>query len=108
MILALLRSSLSALATRHALVFENLALRQQLALVTHRNHKRLRFHRRDRLFWVWLYRIWPDCLQTLVVFKPDTLVRWHREVFVANSYTGKKSATSQSCPGGCPALNSGE
>ncbi len=50
-------------------------------MVTTRDRKRLRFRRRDRLFWVWLYRIWPGCLQTLVVFKADTLVRWHRKGF---------------------------
>jgi hypothetical protein len=33
------------------------------------------------LFWVWLYRMWPGCLQTLHVFKADTLVRWHRKGF---------------------------
>ncbi|MEN8762085.1 MAG: integrase core domain-containing protein [Thiogranum sp.] len=43
--------------------------------------KRLRFHWGQRLFWVWLYRLWPGCLQVLQVFKPDTLVRWHRKGF---------------------------
>jgi len=65
--------------TRTLLHLEILALRQQLAMVTEKNGKRLRFHRRDRLLWVLLYRIWPDCLQTLVIFKHDTLVRWHRK-----------------------------
>ncbi len=69
------------LRTRALLHLEILALRQQLAMVTARDRRRLGFRRRDRLFWVWLYRIWPDCLQTLVVFKPDTLVRWHRKGF---------------------------
>jgi hypothetical protein len=43
--------------------------------------KRLRFHWHQRLFWVWFYRSWSGCLQTLQVFKPDTLVRWHRKGF---------------------------
>ena len=67
--------------SRALLHLEILALRQQLAMVTTRDRKRLRFRRRDRLFWVWLYRIWPGCLQTLVAFKADTLVRWHRKGF---------------------------
>ena len=71
----LLATLAGLLRTRALLHMEILALRQQLTMVTERNHKRLRFHRRERLFWVWLYRIWPDCLQRLVVFKPDTLVR---------------------------------
>ncbi len=52
-----------------------LALRQQLAMVTQRDRKRIRLRRRERLFWVWLYCICPGCLETLHVFKADTLVR---------------------------------
>jgi hypothetical protein len=58
-----------------------LALRQQLAMVASRDNKRLRFRPSERTFWVWLYRLWPSCLQTLTIFKPDTLVRWHRKGF---------------------------
>ena len=50
---------------RALLHLEILALRQQLAMVKHTSPKRLRFHWRERLFWVWLYRLWPGCLQTL-------------------------------------------
>ncbi len=81
----ILRPLLATLAglfrSRAVLHMEILALRQQLAMVTERDGKRLRFRRRERLFWVWLYRIWPGCLQTLHVFKADTLVRWHRKGF---------------------------
>lgn len=63
------------------LSLENLALRQQLAMVSDRNRKRIQFRRRERLFWVLLYRCWPGCLKTLKVFQPDTLVRWHRKGF---------------------------
>jgi hypothetical protein len=55
------------------LSFENLALRQRLAMVSDRNQKRLQFCRRAELFAVLLYRFWPGCLQTLQVFQPD---RW--------------------------------
>ncbi len=71
------------LRSRTLLHLEIHALRQQLAMVTASNPKRLRFRRRDRFFWVWLYRIWPGCLPTLVVFKAGTLVRWHRKGFRA-------------------------
>ena len=50
-------------------------------MVADRDRKRLRFHRSERSFWIWLYRLWPACLQTLMIFKPDTLVRWHRKGF---------------------------
>ena len=67
--------------SRALLQLEILALRQQLAMITARDRKRLRFRRRERLFWVWLYRVWPGCLETLHVFKAGTLVRWHRKGF---------------------------
>jgi hypothetical protein len=49
----------SALKTRRGLALENLALRQQLAL-PERERQRLHLTDRDRLFWVWLSRIWAD------------------------------------------------
>ena len=67
--------------SRTSLHLEILALRQQLVMMTTRDPKRLRFLRRERLFWVWLYRLWPRCVQTLYVFQADTLVRWHRMGF---------------------------
>ena len=69
------------LRSRAALHMEILALRQQLAMVTQRNPKRLRFRGRERVFRVWFYRPWPGSVQTLHVFKADTLVRWHRKGF---------------------------
>jgi transposase InsO family protein len=50
-------------------------------MLSARDRRRLRIRRDERHFWVWLYRIWPGCLQTLAVFKADTLVRWHRKGF---------------------------
>lgn len=69
------------LRSRASLQLEMLALRHQLAIVANRDGKRLRFRQSERIFWVWLYRLWPTCLQTLMIFKPDTLVRWHRKGF---------------------------
>jgi putative transposase len=31
--------------------------------------------------WVWLYRVWPRCLEMLVLVKPATVVQWHRQGF---------------------------
>ena len=69
------------LRSRALLHLEILSLRQQLAMVTARDHKRLRTRPHERFFWVWLYRIWPGCLATLAVFQPDTLIRWHQRGF---------------------------
>jgi len=30
----------------------------------------------DRLLWVWLYRLWPRCLDTMVFVKPATVGQW--------------------------------
>ena len=43
---------------RAAAAFENLALRQQLA-VCKQSIKRPKLRLRDRVFWVWLSRLWP-------------------------------------------------
>ena len=80
-LLPLLATLAGLLQSRAVLHLEILALRQQLAMVTARDRKPLRFRRRERLFWVWLYRLWPGCLETLALFKADTLVRWHRKGF---------------------------
>jgi hypothetical protein len=69
------------LRNRASLHFGMLALRQQLAMVATRDRKRLRFRQSECILWVWLYRMWPECLGTVRVFKPDTLVRWHRRGF---------------------------
>ena len=77
----LLTTLMDLLRSRASLQLEVLALRQQLSLVADRDRKRLSIHKSERIFWVWLYRLWPECLQTLKIFKPDTLVRWHRKGF---------------------------
>ncbi|HET6410430.1 MAG TPA: hypothetical protein VFG53_00065, partial [Anaeromyxobacter sp.] len=56
-VVALLSSFRSALRTRADLALENLALRQQLALLAERS-KRPHFGRFDRIFWVHLSRCW--------------------------------------------------
>ena len=57
------------------LALENLALRQQLA-VYKRTVPRPRLRRTDRLFWVWLARVWAGWRQALVIVTPDTVLRW--------------------------------
>jgi transposase InsO family protein len=67
-------------AKRADLVAENLALRQQL-IVFRRKVGRPRLRRRDRVFWLWLARSWSGWRDTLIVVKPATVVRWHRQGF---------------------------
>jgi putative transposase len=70
----------SLLVSRAALSAENLALRQQLAILKPRT-KRPKLRRRDRLFWVWLSRLWSGWTSVLIIVKPETVLRWHRAGF---------------------------
>jgi putative transposase len=68
--------------SRRDLVLENLALRQQLAVLK-RGRPKPRFAAADRLFWVALQRIWLGWRQALVLVQPETVVGWHRAGFKA-------------------------
>jgi putative transposase len=68
------------LSNRSSLIAENLALRQQLAVFS-RSAKRPRLRQQDRIFWVWLAKLWRSWRSVLVVVQPDTVVRWHRRGF---------------------------
>ena len=61
-----------------AVVLENLALRQQLAIYK-RKQRRPRLLQRDRWFWMALARLWKGWRGVLFVVHPDTVVRWQRE-----------------------------
>lgn len=65
---------------QHALVLENLALRQQLAIYK-RRRQRPRLAARNRWFWIALSLVWKDWRKALSVVHPDTVVRWQRERF---------------------------
>ena len=76
-ILVLIRN---IVADRVELAAENLALRQQLA-VLHRKSKRPRLRKRDRIFWAWLSRFWSNWRSVLVIVEPETVISWHKEGF---------------------------
>ena len=62
------------------LAAQNLVLRQQLAVMK-RTNRRPKIHTVDRLFWVLLYRIWSPWRKSLIIVRPETIVRWHRKGF---------------------------
>ncbi|MHC4399456.1 MAG: integrase core domain-containing protein [Planctomycetota bacterium] len=62
------------------LAFENLALRQQLA-VSKQSVKRPKLRPRDRVFWVWLSRLWSNWRSALAIVQPETVIRWQRRGF---------------------------
>ena len=66
--------------SRSRLTLENLALRQQIA-VLRRRVKRPKLRPLDRLFWVILSRFWREWRSSLAIVKPDTVIRWHRKGF---------------------------
>jgi putative transposase len=63
-----------------AVAVENLALRHQL-LVLQRSVTRPRLSRGDRVFWVWLSRLWAPWRSSLVIVQPATVLAWHRQGF---------------------------
>jgi len=80
LLLHLLTLVRSLAADRARLATENLLLRQQL-LVLKRSTKRVRLDDGDRAFWVAVRRWLEDWKDHLVIVKPETVLRWHREAF---------------------------
>jgi putative transposase len=83
-------------APRLELIAENLALRQQLALLS-RTAKRPKLRTQDRLFWSTLSSLWKNWRSALIIIKPDTVVRWHREGF-RNYWRWKSKARNSGRP----------
>ena len=71
----------SMFKTSSQLRLENLALRQQLAVLRRSAPKRLKLTTADRIFWVWLLRVWDDWKSALMIVKAATVVAWHRKGF---------------------------
>ena len=65
---------------RRSLLLENLALRQQLAVLK-RRHPRPSLGIFDKLFWVVTRRVWSTWKHSLIIVRPETVVRWHRAGF---------------------------
>ena len=68
------------LLSRSALAAENLALRQQVA-VYKQSVKRPKLRLRDRVFWVWLSRLWSNWRSVLAIVQPETVIKWQRQGF---------------------------
>ena len=68
------------LHSRHSLLLENLALRQQLVVLKWR-HPRSKLKWFDRLFWLLIRQCWSGWKQALLVVTPETVVQWHRAGF---------------------------
>jgi hypothetical protein len=56
-------------------------LRQQLIVLKRTAPARPRLKATDRLIFLCLYRLFPSLLDASIIFKPETLLRWHRTGF---------------------------
>lgn len=79
-LIACISAFFSAFSRHCDLALENLALRQQLAIFK-RRHPRPSLRPTDRLFWVWLSKIWTGWREALIIIKPETVMAWHRQAF---------------------------
>src|SRR5437773_2709257 len=102
MITLILTGLLRGVRTQRSLVFENLALRHQLA-VLQRTAPRPRLRRSDRLFWVLLSRLWSGWVDAVSVVQPATVIRWHRTGF-SLLWTWKSRRNGPGRPAVAPAV----
>lgn len=75
LVLSVLSTLWDSFRTRGALHAENLALRHQLLILQRLNSAhRLRIRTWDRIFWVWLSRLWSAWRSALLIVKPETVI----------------------------------
>ena len=66
---------------RASLQLQIVALRHQLIVLRRSQRGRVQLNRADRVFWVWLSKIWSGWRSALVIVKPETVAAWHRKGF---------------------------
>jgi len=67
--------------SRASLELKLIALQHQLAVLRRQQPGRPQLSSLDRLLWVWLYRIWPQVIDAMILVKPATVVQRHRKGF---------------------------
>jgi putative transposase len=96
--------SLLSFRVRHraSLELELVALRHQVSVLRRQRKARLQLFSTDRLLWVWLYRIWPQILNAMVLVKPATVLQWNRKGFrlywrwqSASRYPGRPKTSTE-------------
>jgi len=78
---SLISTLLVSFRSRRALQAEILALRHQINILQRSSPKRPHLRASDRILWVWLSRLWPNWRSALLIVKPETVIRWHRQGF---------------------------
>ena len=74
----LLAVLVSPFRSKSSLLAENAMLRHQVVVLRRKVKGRIPLTNCDRWFFVQLYRWFPSILGSLVVIRPETLIRWHR------------------------------
>jgi len=88
-------ATLDLTRSKQGLLLENMLLRQQL-IVLKRQAKRPALTWRDRaLFVFWASKL-PHWKEALVIVQPDTVLRWHRDLF--RRYSKRKSKPKRRKP----------
>jgi hypothetical protein len=72
-----LRKTVTAATPRVLLIAENLCLRQQ-PLALQRRHPQPRLRNADRRFWIIASRWFGGWHDSLLIVKPEAMLRWHR------------------------------
>lgn len=67
--------------SRASLELELIVLRHQVTVLRRQRPGQLPLFAADRMLWMWLYRIWPQVLNAMVLVKPATVLDWHRKGF---------------------------
>jgi len=73
-----IRAILAVARARREVALENLVLRHQLHVAL-RTNPSPRLRSEDRILWVWLSRFWLGWRQHLVIVRPESVLRWHRQ-----------------------------
>jgi hypothetical protein len=103
--LVVLLRSIGLICRGHrAVALENLALRQQVAALT-RTVKCPPLRTRDRLFWILLAKAWREWSTALIVVRPDTVFRWHRQLAPSSVDVALYTDTSGAAQYGCGGSN---
>ena len=80
--MSLLFSLRDCFRTRAILQAEILALRHQLLILQRsKRDNKLPLNCADRVFWVWLSRVWSEWRSALIIVRPETVIAWHRQGF---------------------------
>src|SRR5262245_5805860 len=79
-ILIVLRTISLIFGGHEQVALENLALREQLGIFQ-RSVRHPKIRQRDRLFWVYLQKVWNQWRSALVIVRPETVLDWQRKCF---------------------------